>query len=576
MQHQPLKPQFKTISTALSQRIKPVSLRVKLLVGFSVVFSVVFAGAFYWFYTFTIDKTISRLKTDMRYTLEGAAKGVDVDELEALYHTGKPNAAGFSDDPRYYNQLAWFETVHRIEPRAWLYSYRVMPVSGQNQRARGTVPADQLEIVYLVDLWANYDAAKAARFLETERAGRAAYYVYNYQALFETPNIYRDRWGSWLSAAMPLRDDDGNVVAVLGLDIQADYVLQVQTAIRNRVLIAFIITYAILFVLIYGLSGILTQRLSRLTHSAQRISAGDYSTPMELNTNNRYPDEFNTLAEVFESMIHSIRTREQLIKEGKQTEYEIRLALQQERELNELKSRFVSMVSHELRTPLTVLRTSLELLERYGHLASEERKQQYFQRSRVAIETMTQLLEDVLTIGKAEAGKLDFQPDLIDLDRFCRGIVDEMQLGLGANHAIAFRYSADCGLLYFDPGLLRSILTNLLSNAVKYSPGGGIIDFCISCSEDQIIFEITDRGIGIPRDDQAMLFEMFHRARNVSTIRGTGLGLAIVKEAVAQHSGKVTFTSQEGVGTTFIVRLPLKSSPSPDPNSENAEKVKRP
>lgn len=545
--------------------IQPVSLRVKLLIGFSIVFSIVFAGSFFWFYTFATEKALSRLKTDMRFTLQGAAAGTDVDELLALYTEGDRNANGFSDDPRYRRQLDWFETVHSIEPRAWLYSY-VVGSSDQNRRVgAATTKNDQLEIIYLVDLWANYDPSKAAHFLESDQAGQVAHHVYRDRRLYEMPRIYQDKWGAWLSAAIPLRTVDQQTVIVLGLDIEADYVLQIQDAIRSRVLISFIITYGVLFVLIYILSGVLTQRLSQLTQSAEQIGKGNYGLNLSSLTGGRFPDEMSTLANVFESMVNSIRTRERLIREGKQAEYEMRLALQQERELNELKSRFVSMVSHELRTPLTVIRTSLELLERYGHIASEEKKQEYFQRSRMAVENMTQLLEDVLTLGKAEAGKLDFKPISLDLEQFCQEITQEIQMGIGAKHTIIFQSLMDCEEAVVDPNLLRSILTNLLSNAVKYSAEGSKVEFTLSCLDDEIVFEVRDYGIGIPFIDQPRLFELFHRASNVKMIRGTGLGLAIVKQCVVAHRGRVKFNSQEGVGTGFTVLLPrLYEEAQPD------------
>jgi signal transduction histidine kinase len=538
--------------------VKFVSLRVKLLIGFSVLFSIVFAGAFYWFYNFTTDKIMSRLRVDMQSTLTGAARGVDVEELMALYAEGKPNAVGFSDDPRYRNQIAWFEVVHSIEPRVWLYSY-VVADSNKNRRiGPSAVKPGQLELIYLVDLWANYDSAKAAKFLQSDIPGTELRQVLEQQDLVESPEVYSDRWGTWLSAFAPLRNKNGEIVAILGLDIQADYLTQVQRQIRNRILISFIITYAILFALIYVLSGILTRQLSEVTKSAKRIGGGDYGLDLSHLTQNHFPDEMTSLARVFESMVDSIRTREQLIREGKQTEYEMRLALEQERELNELKSRFVSMVSHELRTPLTVIRTSLELLERYGDIATAEKRQEYFQRSRGAIQNMTQMLEDVLTIGKAEAGKLEFNPTALDLQQFCYEIVEEMQLGISTNHTIQFTGEGMCNDVYLDPRLLRSILTNLISNAVKYSLAGSTVEVRLICRDNTAVFEIQDHGIGIPKDDQPRLFELFHRASNASLIRGTGLGLAIVRECVAHHQGKIDFTSQEGVGTTFIVTLPFK------------------
>ncbi|MEM7772584.1 MAG: HAMP domain-containing sensor histidine kinase [Cyanobacteria bacterium P01_A01_bin.37] len=578
--------------------LQVVSLRVKLLIGFSLIFSFVFAGAFYWFYTFTTDKTITRLREDLLSTLEGAVKGVDADELVELYEEGNPNSDGFSDDPRYLNQLAWFETVKSIEPRAWLYSYVVG--SGEENRRVGEspVPNGQTETIYLVDLWASYDPSKAVRFLEPDFTSSRSLQVLEFGYPIEEPRIYTDDWGTWLSAFAPIENSSGDIVAILGLDIEADYVFKLQDRIRNRVLVSFIITYGILFVLIYVLSGILTRNLTKLTHSAELIAAGDYNQslnfPKQINrigAANSSPsrdesgtihssmqciraslrDEMNILAQAFEVMVDSIRTREYQIREGKKIEDEMRRALQVERELNELKSKFVSIVSHEFRTPLTVLRTSVEILEKYGHLASDEKKQNYYQRIRSAITNMTQLLEDVLVVGRAEAGKLDFKPCPIDLEPFCEEIVEEIQHGVGVAHNIVFQCEKNLADVQLDPNLLRPILTNLLSNAVKYSDKGCQVDFSVKQEESNLLFVIADQGIGIPKDDQPHLFQLFHRASNVDTIRGTGLGLAIVQQCVTRHHGHVKFESHENVGTTFYVRLPIHVDADEDSMLQNPQ-----
>jgi signal transduction histidine kinase len=565
----------------LSARQHPqiVSLRVKLLVGFSLVFSLVFAGAFYWFYTFTTDKAISRLRADLRSTLTGAAAGLDVDELMALYETGEPNVAGFSSDPRYLNQMAWFQTVQTIEPRAWLYSYIVDDPANNRRVGEPAVLPGKKETIYLVDLWAVHNPAKAVGFLESDQTSSRSRQVLAEGRLVEETRIYEDEWGSWISAFAPLRNEQGEIVAILGLDIEADYVFQLQKTIRQRVLFSFIMTYSILFSLIYVLSGVLTRHLAELTRSAEQIAAGNYTPNLSLTHSNLEthspsqsrlkrawesitsfitgsPDEMNTLAQVFDGMVESIRTREQMIRESKEIEDEIRQALQVERELNELKSRFVSMVSHEFRTPLTVLRTSVELLENYGHLASEEKRCEYFKRMRGAIANMTQLLEDVLVVGKAEAGKLEFKPNLLDLETFCQTIIEEIKLSLDTERAIALTTVGDYSEVYADQHLLRPVLTNLLSNAVKYSAIEQPIDVHLICQSDTVLIKVQDWGIGIPKEDQMKLFELFHRAKNAEGIRGTGLGLAIVKQCIAQHHGKVSFESQLGVGTTFTVQLP--------------------
>lgn len=247
----------------------------------------------------------------------------------------------------------------------------------------------------------------------------------------------------------------------------------------------------------------------------------------------------------------------------KQAEADIRMALEKEKEVNELRSGVVSLVSHEFRTPLTIIQSSAELLEHYHHKFSDQKKQTHFTHIRNAVERMTQLLEDVLTIGKAEAGKLKFKPAPMDLTAFCHQIVENLQMSASSLHTLNFAIEGDCSDAQMDEKLLAHILTNLLSNAIKYSPKGGTVDFNLICTDEQAIFQVKDQGIGIPQEDIEKLFESFRRASNVSNIPGTGLGLAIVKKCVDLHGGEITMHSELGVGTTFTVTLPLNNSPVP-------------
>jgi signal transduction histidine kinase len=222
------------------------------------------------------------------------------------------------------------------------------------------------------------------------------------------------------------------------------------------------------------------------------------------------------------------------------------------------------MVSHEFRTPLTTIRSSAELLERYKNRLSDEKKQSHHQRIQSAVDRMTQLLDEVLLIGQAEAGKLKFEPKPMDIVAFCRELVEGMQVIVNNRHqsgshqhAIAFTSSGDCTDAQMDEKLLGHILTNLLSNAIKYSPEGGTVLFDLVCTARQAIFRIQDSGIGIPEEYLPQLFESFQRADNVGTIQGTGLGLAIVKKAVDLHGGTIAVESEVGIGTTFTITLPF-------------------
>jgi PAS domain S-box-containing protein len=258
-----------------------------------------------------------------------------------------------------------------------------------------------------------------------------------------------------------------------------------------------------------------------------------------------------------------------LMIQRKQAEGEVHKALAKEKELTELKSRFIAMASHEFRTPLTTIQSSSELLEYYSQEWVHEKKLAHFHRIQTSVKHMTKLLNDVLIIGRAEAGKLTFEPALLDLESFCHNLVEELQVNDTHQHTINFNCvqelekfaSVDSSLvqsklLYMDETLLRQILENLLSNAIKYSPKDSVIGFALRYSSTQAVFQVRDQGIGIPIKDQPLLFESFHRATNVGTIAGTGLGLAIVKKCVDIHKGQVAVESEIGVGTTFTVTLP--------------------
>jgi PAS domain S-box-containing protein len=245
------------------------------------------------------------------------------------------------------------------------------------------------------------------------------------------------------------------------------------------------------------------------------------------------------------------------ITERKRAETEIRKALQQEKELNELKSRFVSMTSHEFRTPLSTILSSAELLEYYGQGWPEDRKKRHLHQIQSAIKHMTQLLDDVLILGRTEAKKLEFTAEPVSLDTFCLEIIEDAKLNVDSRYKIKFARKGNCVNTIFDERILRQILNNLLSNAIKYSPKGGTILFSLSCKDNQAVFHIKDEGIGIPLEDQRLLFEPFHRGGNVENIPGTGLGLTIVKNCVELYGGSLTFKSEPGKGTTFTVTLPI-------------------
>lgn len=193
----------------------------------------------------------------------------------------------------------------------------------------------------------------------------------------------------------------------------------------------------------------------------------------------------------------------------------------------------------------------------YNHKLTEEKKNIHFKPIQIAISNMLNLLNDILVFGKVDAGELICQTAPIDLENFCRELIETLQATTSSQHQITFTYFGDCTKVELDESLCWHILTNLLSNAIKYTPTDGIIQFDLICQNNIAIIQIQDTGIGIPLPDQQHLFEPFYRCSNTSQIQGTGLGLSIVKKCVDLHKGQIEVESKEGVGTTFTVKIPF-------------------
>lgn len=237
---------------------------------------------------------------------------------------------------------------------------------------------------------------------------------------------------------------------------------------------------------------------------------------------------------------------------------DMRRALEREQALSELRLRFFSMASHEFRTPLSTILLTAQILESSAQGWSQDKRTRNLQRIVSAAKEMRQMLDDILTINRAETGRLEFAPTSLELNAFCQHMLQEMQLYATSLHTLVFSSQSETEWALMDDKLLRYILSNLLSNSVKYSPQGGEIDLEIIRNAEAILFKVYDTGIGIPLSDQPHLFEAFHRGANVESIPGSGLGLTVAKKCVELHGGRITFTSEVGVGTTFTVMIPVQ------------------
>ena len=246
------------------------------------------------------------------------------------------------------------------------------------------------------------------------------------------------------------------------------------------------------------------------------------------------------------------------VTQRRQADTDMRTAVRRQQELNDLRSRFVSMTSHEFRTPLATILSSQELLRHYHERLPASERVELLGVIASGVHRMTTMLDRVLLLGKADARMLEFRPALVDLQVFCQALVQEtLSLPHNAGCQVVLQCPPELAPTLCDEKLLRHILTNLLSNAVKYSPQGGEVRLRVLPELDQLVLEVSDQGIGIPQQEIDHLFESFHRASNVGNIHGTGLGLAIVKNAVDLHGGTITVSSTLGQGTCFTVTLPL-------------------
>ncbi|MBA4319046.1 MAG: hypothetical protein C0412_11665, partial [Flavobacterium sp.] len=248
--------------------------------------------------------------------------------------------------------------------------------------------------------------------------------------------------------------------------------------------------------------------------------------------------------------------QEDIIKQ-RESEEIVKSALLKEKELSELKSKFISITSHEFRTPLTTIISSAQLLGKYGRTWDEDRFLKHTERIQKSVQYLTNLLNDVLTISRTESGKIKFEPRLINLKNLCLSILEDISVQLTDKHKLNFEFLIPEEKQVIDEKLITFILFNLLSNAIKYSIDGGIVDFIVALEEKNLVFTIHDDGIGIPETDQSNLFEPFNRGQNVGTISGTGLGMSIVKRSVDIHGGSISFESKVNNGSRFFVRIPI-------------------
>ncbi len=280
----------------------------------------------------------------------------------------------------------------------------------------------------------------------------------------------------------------------------------------------------------------------------------------ELAQQNLLIEKFN---EELEQKIQ-IRTRqlEETLEQLRKSKDELTQALNKEKELGDLKSRFVSMASHEFRTPLSTILSSASLLAKYVLSEEQDKRDKHIHRIKSAVNNLTDILNEFLSLGKMEDGKIVVNYTLFNIQEVIQSLCNELKGIIKKDQILRYKHSGD-DTVYLDASMLRNIIINLSSNAIKFSPDNGVITIKSVVNMDGISVSISDNGIGIAYDDQEHLFERFFRGKNVVNIQGTGLGLHIVSKYVELMDGQIDFVSVLEKGTTFTATFKTANKKEP-------------
>ena len=266
----------------------------------------------------------------------------------------------------------------------------------------------------------------------------------------------------------------------------------------------------------------------------------------------------NQLLNINKKLEFEIQERKSAEDALREKEKALRKAYEREKELNNLKSRFVSMASHEFRTPLSTILSSAELIEAYNEMGQDAKRVKHILRIRSAVNNLTSILNDFLSLSKLEEGKVISQPMEFVLNDFCDDLLEDILPLLKPGQKVITSEEIRNTVIFLDHKILKNILLNLFSNAIKYSEQDKSIYFEFFMDDKMLHFSIRDEGIGIPAEEHEYLFTRFFRAHNVENIQGTGLGLNIVKRYLELMEGIIQFESTLGVGTRFQISLPRK------------------
>lgn len=310
--------------------------------------------------------------------------------------------------------------------------------------------------------------------------------------------------------------------------------------------------------LVYDAEGNITGTLSSGNDVTQQRENERKITNLNSMLELKVEETAGALEEAVNKLLQEVSDRKAAELELLQKKEDLKIALEQEKEVGEMKSRFVSMASHEFRTPLSTILSSAALLARYTTTEQQPRRDKHIQKIRGAVQNLNAILNDFLTLSKLEEGKVKVESANFAFNKFCKELIGEMRPLLQIGQKIKFNGLPREQHLTIDSRLLKNSLINLLSNAIKYSPPNSLIKLDGKIEKKILIIQVIDQGIGIPEKDQPHLFTRFFRAKNADNIKGHGLGLTIVQRYIDLLKGEIGFYSKEGEGTIFTIQIPFK------------------
>ena len=302
--------------------------------------------------------------------------------------------------------------------------------------------------------------------------------------------------------------------------------------------------------------------VSEVQYLGRKIYTGFiHDLTREKDAEERLKEYAAKLEELVEERTLSLKETVQALQLAKE---EVSQSLEKEKELSNLKSRFVSMASHEFRTPLSAIQLSAVLIDKYSQHQDNINIAKHINKIKNAVRNLTSILNDFLSLEKLETGKVEPVYTPFDIIKFAEEITEEMQLVAKQNQLIVYQHTGTDSIVKLDQALLKNCIINLIGNAIKYSGENTFIEFNTEINGKQLVVIIKDNGIGIPENDQKHLFEAFFRAHNTGNIPGTGLGLNIVTRYTNLMDGSISFQSQVNKGTSFTLSFPNHYENNPD------------